>query len=325
MYREIVVKPSSYRMMTKIFTVTANTAIDHCIEIDQLTTGKAILAKRNAEYAAGKGINVAKTLESLQYQVTTFGFVGELSLDLFNTLESKYLKTDFTVVPGKTRSNITVIDTAHQQMHIKTDGYHVTTNVCRQLTQKLEDNINTNDIVVFSGSLPQGAPENQYQSWIELCHDKSAIVILDSSGKSLRNGIQARPFLIKPNLKELEEIVRRTLNSESDIVRAAKQLQAMGVQRVAVSMGEQGAIIVTEQLAYAVTMKKLVRQVVSSIGCGDALVAGLAVSMQKNMSAEEAITFAICCATANLSSQEPGRIDSSQFDLFKQQIIIRSL
>ncbi len=310
--------------MSRIFTVTANTAIDHCIEVDQITLEKAVLAKSNIEYAAGKGVNVAKTLESLNVQVCCLGFVGDLSLNKFNALGSEMLKTDFTVVAGQTRSNITLIDTLNQQMHIRTNGYNITTNDCERLTKRLEVNIAEDDIVIFSGSLPPGALINTLQNWIELCHEKSATVILDSSGESLLHGIQARPYLIKPNVNELEEISGQTLKKESEIISAAKQLQEKGVQIVFVSRGERGVIVVSEQAAY-VACVSVDQPIVSNIGCGDALVAGLAVSIKNKWGLPEAIKFALCCATANLFTREPGRITLSHFEMLKKQIVVRSL
>lgn len=310
--------------MAKIFTVTANTAIDHCIEIDEITMEKAVLAKNNIEYAAGKGVNVAKTLESLNIQVSCLGFVGELSLNKFTALSSKVFKVDFTVVPGQTRSNITLMDSQNKQMHIRTNGFHVTTIDCEQLTKKLDADLAEEDIIIFAGSLPPGVPVNQYQHWIELCHKKSAIAVLDSSGNALMMGIQAKPYLIKPNVKELEGIVGRSLANESEIVYAAKQLQEMGVQLVVVSRAEQGIIVVSKQSAYAATISDS-QQIISSIGCGDALVAGFAVSIKQNLPLPEAIKFALCCATANLFTQEPGRIDPSFFESLRKQIIVRRL
>ncbi len=306
--------------MSRIFTVTANTAIDHSIKVDQIALEKAVLAKSNIEYAAGKGINVAKTLESLDVQVSCLGFVGDLSLNKFNALSSKKLKTDFTVVAGQTRSNISLMDASNRQMHIRTNGFNVTTKDCERLTNKLDARIAGQDIVIFSGSLPPGAPANQYQRWIELCHKKSAIAVLDSSGESLMQGIQAKPYLIKPNIKELEEIVGRSLANELEIVSAAKQLQKSGAQLVVVSRGEQGIIVVSEHAAYAARVG-VNQKIVTSIGCGDALVAGFVVSIKKKWPIVEAIKFALCCATANLFSQEPGRITSSRFEMLKPQII----
>ncbi len=312
--------------MPRILTITANTAIDYFLEVDHLTTGENILAKNSTEFAAGKGINVAKAIASLKCQVTALGFVGKQSLAVFDVIESKFLKTDFTQVEGKTRSNITLADTSqHQETHIRTQGFHVTSADCNRLTEKLGRYIRRDDIVVLSGSLPPGAPKNLYQTWIALCHDKGALAFLDASGESLVQGLQSRPYLIKPNLKELEDFMGRRLSDEKAIVSAARSINKMGVQWVVVSIGEQGIIVVTDEVSLAASIKHESKEVISTIGCGDALVAGLAVAMLCKKSLREVIKSGISCATANLYSNEPGRVDPLLVETLQKDIIIRSL
>jgi len=287
--------------MPGILTITANTAIDYFLEVDHLVSGDNILAKNSTQFAAGKGVNVAKAVESLKYQVTTLGFVGNQSLPLFDVIESKYIKTDFTQVEGKTRSNITLADiTQQQETHIRSQGFHVTSADCNRLTEKLGMCIRSGDIVVLSGSLPPGAPKNLYQTWISLCHDKQALVFLDTSGESLAEGLSSLPYLIKPNLKELEDLVGRNLTNENSIVTAAREINKLGVKSVVVSRGEQGIILVTDKVSLVANIEYSSKEMISTIGCGDALVAGLAVAMLRKNSLTEAIKSGVSCAVANL-------------------------
>ena len=312
--------------MPRILTITANTAIDYFLEVDYLTTGDNILAKSSAEFAAGKGINVAKAVESLQSQVTTLGFVGNQSLSVFDAIESKFLKTDFTTAEGKTRSNTTLADTSqHQETHIRTQGFHVTSADCNRLTAMIERHIKTDDIVVLSGSLPPGAPKNLYQKWIALCHDKQALAFLDTSGESLAQGLQSLPYLIKPNLKELEDFMGRNLSNEKAIVSAAREINKLGVQCVVVSRGKQGIIVVTDEVSLAANIEHVSKKIISTIGSGDALVGGLAVAMLCKNPLLEVIKSGISCATANLFSSEPGRFDPLLAETLQKHIVIRPL
>ena len=312
--------------MSRILTVTANTAIDCCIEIDQLSIGDNIVAKNCVEYAAGKGINVAKAVASLQYQVAALGFVGFQSRQKFDAIRSEYLETDFTEINGKTRSNFTLADNSNdQETHIRTTGFNVTADDCRTLEEKFEEYARPNDIVVLSGSLPPGAANDLYLTLIELCHYKGARVFLDTSGDTLINGLEAEPDVIKPNLKELEEIIGRILSSEKEIVTAAKSIINLDTQWVVVSRGKRGVIVVTNKLALVAEVECSSKKVISTIGCGDALVAGLAIATLGKESLSDAIKLGVSCATANLFSNEPGRIDPLLVDNFRQQIVIRSL
>ena len=312
--------------MPRILTVTANTAIDYFLEVDHLTTGDNILAKSCTEFVAGKGVNVAKAVESLQCQISTLGFVGNQSLPVFDAIESKFLKTDFTLVEGKTRSNITLADASQQQeTHIRTQGFHVTSADCNRLTEKLETCIRTGDIVVLSGSLPPGAAKTLYQTWITLCNDKQALAFLDTSGESLAQGLQSRPYLIKPTLMELEDLMGRSLSNEKAIVSAAREINKLGVQWVVVSRGEQGIIVITNEVSLAANIEHGSKKVISTIGCGDTLVAGLAVATLCKYPLPEVIKSGISCATANLFSNEPGRFDPLVAETLQRHNVIRFL
>ncbi len=296
--------------MVQIITVTANTAFDLVIELEELCFRDDFKAKTCHQFVCGKGINVARAVASLNHPVTALGFVGKQSLHAFNEISSSLLQTDFIGVDGKTRTNITLYDSNDQrEKHIRTSGFCVTEKECRQIKEKLATSLSAGDIVIFSGSLPAGAPEDFYQSLIELCHRHSAVPFLDSSGDSLSAGIEAGPFLIKPNLQELEEMSGSVLSDEQAVVHAARRLLGKGVNWIYVSRGEKGVIIVGESITLSACMKNLQHRIVSHVGCGDAMVAGLAVAELYGVGVKKAAEWALSCATANLFSVEPGRFD----------------
>ncbi len=312
--------------MPKIITVTANTAIDFFIEVEGLTASDNILAKNSIDFACGKGINVAKAIESLDIPVSCLGFVGHQSVAAFNALNTSLLHVDLTMVTGKTRTNITLFDSAaDKETHIRTTGFTVTDVDCQKLIEKIDACTEPGDIVILSGSLPPGAPGNLYQTIIELCHCKAVIPFLDASGTGLMSGIKAKPYLIKPNQQELEDIIGRTLPNEQSIVNAARAIIDQGVQWVYVSRGGKGAIAVSECVALSAYVDNLPGNVVSKIGCGDAMVAGLAVATLKGLDLNETLKLGIACGTANLFSREPGRFDKDKLPEIADHIVIRRL
>ncbi|MGJ0484053.1 MAG: 1-phosphofructokinase family hexose kinase [Methylomicrobium sp.] len=309
--------------MSKIITVTANTAIDWVIETDGLGDQDNLIAKESCEFACGKGINVAKAVESLGYPVICLGFAGHQSSGLFNELNSDLLYVDLIAVEGKTRTNITLSDrTAGRETHIRTSGYRVTPEDCRQLAEKLANSTKAGDIVILTGSLPAGAPNDFYRTVIDICHEKSAITFLDSSGQSLAEGIRSRPNLIKPNLQELEELIGHPLTNDPDVQEAARSLLGQGILRLCVSQGERGAIAVDEVRAFAAFAKHDPAETMTQVGCGDALVAGLAVGMLRRLPWEDCVRWGIACGTANLYSPEPGRFTKDRADEISRQIEI---
>jgi 1-phosphofructokinase family hexose kinase len=312
--------------MTKIITVTANTAIDLFIEIENLTASDNIMAKSSVDFACGKGINVARAIESLNWPVTCLGFVGDQSLAAFKAINTGLLQVELTAVPGKTRTNITLFDSAVQkETHIRTAGFSVTDADCRRLIEQLDACAGAGDIVILSGSLPPGAPENLYQTLIELCHKKATIPFLDASGPGLKAGIKAGPYLIKPNQQELEDLVGRPLPTEQCLIDAARGLIAQGVRWVFVSWGDQGAVAVSEQLALSAIAHPLPGKIISKIGCGDAMVAGLALARLEGLDLEESLKSGVSCGTANLFSREPGKFDCERLAEIAERVTIRRL
>lgn len=276
--------------MAKIITVTANTAIDFFIEADGLAARDTIQAKSSTDFACGKGVNVAKALESLGFPSVCLGFAGRHSQQAFNELNSGLLTVDLIAVEGKTRTNITLFDAiANRETHIRTAGFTVTPDDCRKLVEKIDAYAVAGDIVILSGSLPPGAQASLYRTIIEHCHKKSVISILDAGGKALAEGLKAKPYLIKPNRQELEEWVGKPLPNEQAIVDAARALIDQGIAWVYVSLGNEGVVAVGNKTALKACINRQVDSIVTTVGCGDAMVAGLAIALLKKQSLEETI------------------------------------
>ncbi|MEQ1637350.1 MAG: 1-phosphofructokinase family hexose kinase [Methylococcales bacterium] len=312
--------------MPKIITVTANTAIDHVITVDNFALGGNFIAHSSREFAAGKGVNVAKALECLSQPVIALGIVGEQSKGLFAALNSPLLQTHLTVVKGKSRTNLTLlsINTA-QETHIRTSGYRVTKTNCLQLLGKIKAQTGPGDIVVFSGSLPTCVPADFYKTLITQCQSQDALAFLDSSGEPLKAAISAQPYLIKPNLQELEELMGRTLPDESAIIQAAQNIIAQGVKYAVVSRGAEGALLVAENQVLKGAVTNKFGAIISSIGCGDAMLAGLALATLNQCDLESTLTLAIACGTANLFAVEAGRFDNNLLADISFQVCVQSL
>ncbi|MBU2570997.1 MAG: 1-phosphofructokinase family hexose kinase [Gammaproteobacteria bacterium] len=292
-------------------TVTVNTAIDLLLEVESFVPGETLSAERAEEFASGKGINVAKAIESLGHAVLCLGFAGARSIDAFHALQTERFNTDLTKVSGKTRTNITLHDSASgRETHIRTAGFRVTHDDCRRLCENVESHAVPGAIVIISGSLPPGAPDDFYRHLIEVCRERGVTTFLDASGPGLSRGIEAKPDVIKPNQQELEALLGKPLPDERSIAEAARELVGQGIQRVYVSRGEHGCIAAYENMTISAYLNTAPEQIVSRVGCGDALVAGLAVAAWRGLDAEAALKLGVACGTANLFSKEPGRFDS---------------
>lgn len=314
----------STAVAAKIVTVTANTAIDYVIEVNNLCLGDNLIAQKTVKFASGKGINVAKAVASLACPVQIMGFVGSKSLALFEELNSELITADYTFVEGETRTNITLSDSQKQQeTHIRTAGFSVTAADCQSLITALAARIAKNDIVVLSGSLPNNAPADLYQTLINVCHRKAAIAFLDSSGESLRLGMKAKPYLIKPNKAEFEALVGCSLDNENELIFAAREIIASGVKWVVISKAEQGALMISENIALSAAINNADNDnIISHIGCGDALLAGLAFAKLQGYDADKMLKLAVASGTANLFSAEPGSFRAEKLALIMEQVQI---
>lgn len=312
--------------MAKIITVTANTAIDLLLEVEGFAPGETLSSERAEEFAGGKGINVAKAIESQGHAVLCLGFAGARSLDAFHDLQTERFKTDLTEVSGKTRTNITLHDSASgRETHIRTAGSSVSQDDCRRLCETVESHAEPGAIVIISGSLPPGAPDDFYRHLIEVCRERGMTTFLDASGLGLSRGIEAKPDAIKPNQQELEALLGKSLPDERTIAEAARELVGQGIQRVYVSRGEHGCIAVGENMAVLAYLNTAPEQIVSRVGCGDALVAGLAVAAWRGLDAESALKLGMACGTANLFSTEPGRFDSGLLSGIRARVMLKPI
>lgn len=306
--------------MPKIITVTLNTAIDHCLTIATLTPDDALFAEDSQEFAAGKGINVAKALDSLDCPSRVMGWVGQQHQSLFASLHSPTLHTQFLTVAGKTRNNLTLRTlNPTQEIHIRTQGYTVSHNDCTRFQALLQQQLEANDLVILSGSLPPGCPAEFYAELIDLCHRHHAVTLLDSSGPSLAAGLRAKPEYLKPNLSELETLVGERLPDIPSIIQASQALLHSGIRQIIVSLGAKGVVLIDQE--HSIHAYIAVEAIpLSTVGCGDALVAGWAYALLHPQPDVEPFKFALCCATANLWSLEPGRLDRQQVHAYLPQV-----
>jgi len=300
-----------------IVTVTPNTAIDLVIEVDEYVPGTTIRSTASHNFPAGKGICVAYALSRLGSAATVTGFVGRQSHAAFEALSSDLLKMCMIEVPGYTRTNVTIFDrSAASETHLQTEGYGVSEQHVADLRAVLGQLVLEEDLVVISGSIPQGMSAGAVRDLIEDVHVLGATTLLDSSGLALRSGVLARPTIIKPNLQELGDLCGGTVRSEQAwIVEQSRRLNALGIRCVITSRGSEG-IIVCDATRGAwsarIDPSRVWHGATAGVGSGDALVAGIAKAWLEGTELSAAMRFAVACAVSNLGSRRPGGIDLAE-------------
>ena len=285
-----------------IYTVTLNPSIDYVIKVDKLTTGNINRVNEEHVYPGGKGINVTRILKSLDNDNIALGFVSGFTGDyIINSLQELNLKSDFIKVKeGFTRINVKV--KSEEETEINGQGPKISEEELNQF-YKVIDKLVDGDILILSGSIPSCLDERLYESIMKKVEDRDIKVIVDATKNLLLNVLKYKPFLIKPNNHELAEMFNVELNSTEDVVFYARKLKEMGAQNVLISMGKDGALLVTENdEVFASSVAK--GEVVNSVGAGDSMVAGFVAGYLKSNSYEEALRLGAASGGATAFSSD---------------------
>ncbi len=284
-----------------IYTVTLNPALDKTVEIPSLTIDSVNRITAMRTDPGGKGINVSKVIHKLGGRSVAAGILGGATgRAICSAVQEMGLETSFCFVDGETRTNLKIIDPVnHTNTDINEPGITVSKEVLEELLSRLLANILPGDLVVLSGSLPKGAPKDTYRTWTAACREKGAKVILDADGDRLACGLEASPYLIKPNNHELSLLLGQNLETKEELAQAAKNLMARyGIAEVVVSMGAEGALYVTEETTIRAEGLKV--PVGSTVGAGDSVVAALAVAKERGLRLEETVRLSTATGAANV-------------------------
>ena len=254
------------------YTVTFNPAIDYIMRLDRLQLGQTNRSAFEELQLGGKGINVSYVLAQLDVPSVALGFVAGFTGDeLQRAVSDSGINADFIKLKsGNTRINVKI--KGDTETEINASGPEIQSADIERLFEKL-DGLCEGDTLILSGSVPPSVPEDIYKTIMQSLQSKGVRFVVDASKDVLLNTLRYRPFLIKPNLAELQETVGRQLETQDDISKAARHLQALGAENVLVSLGEKGAFLLdasgTEHFAPALKITP-----VNTVGAGDSMVAG---------------------------------------------------
>ncbi|MFE5700394.1 1-phosphofructokinase [Rhodococcus koreensis] len=256
-----------------IVTLTPNPSVDRTVFLDDIVLGSVNRSRRSWSEPSGKGVNVALALhthgEPVRAIVTAGGSVGA---QLRQMLETAGLDTVFVPVAGEIRANVSLTRPDGTVTKINESGPVLTPDEVNRLLQAIAAATSDASLLVCGGSLPAGAPTDLYARITETAAHQGIPVVIDSSGAPLAASISAGPHLIKPNTHELAELTGRALRTLGDVIDAADEVRARGAGAVLASLGADGAILVDAE--GALYGRAPVDRVVSTVGAGDAMLAG---------------------------------------------------
>lgn len=286
-----------------IATITLNPSVDKCYQVAEVIKGKVIRVDKVENTAGGKGLNVSRVIRLLGEKVTATGFLGGRN-GQFITEQLQLLGVDdrFVRIKGETRSCLAIISRDGAQTEVLEPGPLISRGELAKWLAVYDTLLSQCSYICASGSLPSNLPSALYRELIEKAKQKQVQFLLDTSGKSLRAGIEGGPFFVKPNRDELEMLAGKPVRGKDAVLEQVDYLQSKGIACVVISLGRKGAIAGIGNKRYQVIVPRV--DAVNSVGSGDSFVAGFAVGLQRGYTDKALLAFACACGSAN--AMEPG-------------------
>lgn len=270
-----------------IVTVTLNPSLDRTVDVDRLERGGVLRTSGPTVEPGGKGVNVSRALTlNATPSVAILPIGGPEGDELSALLAQTDVDARTVSVGGRTRSNLTVCEPDGTITKFNEPGSALSTTDLDAIVRVIRGTVAAGDWVVISGSMPPGFSASQLSDLIATVAGLGAFLAVDTSGLPLATAVKSRPSLIKPNRSELAELVDRPLDSIADIIRAAQEIQAKGIATVLVSLGADGAVLVSD--AGSLVGESTVAVPRSTVGAGDSFLAGFLSRISRDDSDTEA-------------------------------------
>ncbi len=280
-----------------LYTVTFNPSLDYLVRVPDFRLGRTNRTQTECLYPGGKGINVSLVLKSLGVESTALGYLAGFTGDEIRRMLGKMgIRTDFLQLPeGSSRINVKLLDI--EGTEINGSGPEIPDNMVRALLEKL-DALGPGDTLVLAGSIPASLPDDIYCRILTPLTDKGVQTVVDASGDLLLRVLPHRPFLIKPNHRELGALFGTELNSREAVIPYAVKLREQGAQNVLVSLAGQGAVLAAaDGRIYQAPAPQ--GRLINGVGAGDSMVAGFLASWQETKSWENAFRLAVAAGSAS--------------------------
>ncbi len=300
-----------------IITVTLNAAIDKSLSVPNFRMGRRHRTVEQTTMAGGKGVNIARTLKSLDQPVIATGFAGgPTGTRIVEQLTEESILNDFVRIREESRTNTAVLDpTSGEQTEINERGPAVSAQELELFGDKLVYLARGAEIVVFAGSLPRGVDPDYYATLIRELRKLDVTILVDTDGEPLRQAVRAEPTLISPNVNEAEELVGHEFNDDEDMVNAIREMASLGPREAIMTTadgcfarlkGESGPKLLRARIEP--------REPVATVGSGDAFLAGYVAARYAARTPEECLRFAVACGAESTQRLGAGLIEPREVE-----------
>ncbi len=281
-----------------IVTVTPNPVLDRTLTVSRIVLNEMSRALRTREDWGGKGFNVARALRALGTPSVVMGFVGGATGDkVASGLQSLGISTDLTPISGETRTNFVITDAVGEQyIKVNEAGPRVEGQEVSALVERAAARAQPGDYWALCGSLPPGVPSDIYARLIDRIQSCGARALLDASGEPFRLGLEAKPFMIKPNVLEAGAYLERPIENPTAMADAVDGFLELGIEVVALSLGADGLMLASREVHVWARPPSVRAR--NPVGAGDALVAGLLWALSAELSLRDVARWGVASGTA---------------------------
>lgn len=284
-----------------IYTLTLAPAVDLYVKIRNCNIGEVNRSESELALPGGKGINVSRTLNYLKRESVCLGFVGGYSGAFIESeLKEAGIKSDFVHVDKPTRINVK-ISGAIKETAFNSPAPHITMKDMQELGKKIQK-LKKGDILIMSGAVPTSVPTKMVDEILESLTKKGVLLVVDTTKTSLLKALKYKPLLVKPNKEELGEVFYTQIKSDNDAVHYARKLVKSGARNVLVSLADEGAILVNNEVVYRIYAPH--KEVVNSVGSGDSMIAGFVDELLRSSNLKKALMRGVVCGSATAFHQD---------------------
>jgi 1-phosphofructokinase family hexose kinase len=298
-----------------IVTVTLNAAMDRTLSVPNFRVGHRHRASSGMACAGGKGINVARALKRLGTTVVCTGLAGGRNgTQIVEDLTNEGILNDFVRIQAESRTSVAVLDPiSNAYTEINEWGPEVGHSELEILAGKLEYLSQSADLVVLAGSLPRGVSNGFYAETIRYLSRRGVPVVLDSEGEPLRLGVEAEPDLVAPNREEAEALVGHEFGDERELADGLDEIAELGARNVLLTT-EEGCFALLHEDRDEVRLYAQAPRLepISTVGAGDALLAGFLAARLSGRPVEEALRSAVAVGAASVLEPGAGRFDPKE-------------
>lgn len=306
-----------------ILTVCMSPCIDVNIDLDSLNVGKTNVIKSKEISLGGKALNVAIGAKRLGAEVFATGLMYNDNGYVFKSaLTEEGVDFDFVWNPGRVRENYKFIDQRSMLTEVNDVGEEVPKERLSEVVEKVRSISKKSEVTVISGGLPRGAGAKYYRELVRAIAPNS-LRIVDATGDKMISALKEGVDLIKPNAQELEHTLGVKLTDKATLIESCRELIALGAKKVLLSLGDKGAVITDGEKFYH--CKSLNVAVNSTVGAGDAMVAAVALKMQKDSQLPDLLRAGVAAGTARIATQQRVSFSKEKYEEVYKKLKIKEI